>query len=239
MVMPNQLFKQPAPYFSMNQYGNNQPSQVQNAPNGQLGGGGFSLKPQYMNPNTNFGFAGSTQGQGDSNMFGGDWGMGSAPRATPIALPSVPQQLNMSGMGSAFVGPDVSGMPGGVTGAYTSSLIPGSNGTAMNQSIGGDGGGILGGFLNKKNPITGEETQGWGGPAIGIANGLSSAYFGMKNYGLQKDALNESRRQWDANYAVQKSLTNSQLEDRQRARVAVSTSGHENVADYMKKYGVK
>ena len=33
--------------------------------------------------------------------------------------------------------------------------------------------------------------------------GLASAYTGMKNYQLARDAFNEQKRQWDANYGMQ------------------------------------
>ncbi len=96
------------------------------------------------------------------------------------------------------------------------------------------------GFFNSKNPTTGAMDQGWGGQAMGIASGLMSGYLGMKQYGIAKKTLSENKRQFDANYAVQKNLTNSRLEGRQKARNAASPDGgHMSPADYVQKYGVK
>ena len=61
---------------------------------------------------------------------------------------------------------------------------------------------------------------------------------GMKQYGLAEDALKEQKRQFNINYEAQRKMTNSQLADRQRARVASNPNAYESVADYMKKWGV-
>lgn len=81
--------------------------------------------------------------------------------------------------------------------------------------------------------------QGWGGLALGVGQGLLSAYMGMKQYGLYKDQLNESKRQFGLNFDAQKRTTNAQLEDRQRARLAANPGAYESVADYMSKYGIQ
>lgn len=83
------------------------------------------------------------------------------------------------------------------------------------------------------------KAPGWGGAALGAAQGLFSGYLGMKQYGLAKEKLAESKRQFELNYGAQKSLTNSQLEDRQRARVASNAGAYQSVGDYMDKNGVK
>lgn len=64
--------------------------------------------------------------------------------------------------------------------------------------------------------------------------GLGSLYMGMKQYGLARDGFAESKRQYNQNYAAQKTLTNGQLEDRQRARVASNPGAYESVGSYMK-----
>lgn len=102
----------------------------------------------------------------------------------------------------------------------------GSIGNWMNDS----------GFLGKKLG-DGTQLQGWGGMAIGAAQGLANAYMGMKQYGLAKDTFNENKRQFELNFNSQKKLTNSRLEDRQRARVA-SNPGYQSVDEYMKKNGI-
>lgn len=76
------------------------------------------------------------------------------------------------------------------------------------------------------------DEQGWGGLAIGAAQGLGNLYLGMQQYGLAKDALANSRNQFERQYTAQRTLTNARLEDRQRARVA-SNPGYESVDSYM------
>lgn len=80
---------------------------------------------------------------------------------------------------------------------------------------------------------------GWGGLALGAAQGLGNAWMGMKQYGLAQDAFKENKRQFNINYAAQKQLTNSQLEDRQRARVASNAGAYQSVGDYMNQNGIK
>ena len=78
---------------------------------------------------------------------------------------------------------------------------------------------------------------GWGGMALGAASGIGQSMMGMKQLGLMEDQLKEQKRQFDINYAMQKKSFNSQVEDRQRARVAANPGAYESVGDYMKKYG--
>lgn len=69
-------------------------------------------------------------------------------------------------------------------------------------------------------------------------NGLSTLgglYMGMKNYGLMKKAFNQSVEQWNKNYEAQKRNYNSQIEDRQRARLAANPTGYESLSSYMNK----
>lgn len=75
--------------------------------------------------------------------------------------------------------------------------------------------------------------------AIGGLSALSNSYMGMKQYGLAKEQFAESKRQYNQNYAAQRTLTNSQLEDRQRARVASNAGAYESVGSYMNRNGVK
>lgn len=84
----------------------------------------------------------------------------------------------------------------------------------------------------------GMQQQGWGSLALGAAQGLGNAWMGMKQYGLAKDSLKENKRQFNINYEAQRKLTNSQLEDRQRARVAANPGAYQSVGDYMNKNGI-
>jgi hypothetical protein len=62
---------------------------------------------------------------------------------------------------------------------------------------------------------------------------------GMKNYGLMKDSLREGKRQFDMNWGLQRDMVNSQMEDRQRARVASNPNAYQGVDDYMSTYRVR
>ena len=84
----------------------------------------------------------------------------------------------------------------------------------------------------------GNQTNGWGGLALGVARGLGGAYMGMKQYGMAEDMLKENKRQFQLNYDAQKKTLNTQLEDRQRARVASNAGAYESVDSYMKKNGI-
>lgn len=82
------------------------------------------------------------------------------------------------------------------------------------------------------------DAPGWGGLALGAAQGLGNAFMGMKQYGLAKKTLKENKRQFQENFNAQKKTTNASLEDRQRARVAANSGGYESVGDYMNKYRI-
>lgn len=94
------------------------------------------------------------------------------------------------------------------------------------------------GFLSTRD-ANGMQTQGWGGLALGAAQGLGSLYLGMQQYNLAKDTLANSKAQFERNFAANKATTNARLEDRQRARVASNAGAYQSVGDYMDKNGVK
>lgn len=94
------------------------------------------------------------------------------------------------------------------------------------------------GFLQQRN-ADGTTSGGWGTAGLGVLQGLGSAYMGMKQYGLAKDAFAENKRQFGLNYDAQRTTTNSALEDRQRARVASNAGAYESVGNYMDRNGIK
>lgn len=85
----------------------------------------------------------------------------------------------------------------------------------------------------------GVQQQGWGGLALGAASALGNSWMGMKQYGLAKDAFKESKRQYNQNYAAQRQTINTQLEDRQRARVASNPGAYQSVGEYMDQNRIK
>lgn len=100
-------------------------------------------------------------------------------------------------------------------------------------------GGWFDGFLSKHNPMTNTTEQGWGMPALGAAQGIFNAYMGLKQYGLYKDQLAESKRQFGLNYDAQRQTTNAALEDRQIARVASNPTAYQSVGDYMAQNSIR
>jgi len=140
-------------------------------------------------------------------------------------------------------------MPG--AGGITDVLSGGGRGItsvmapSIGESAGGRGifGGLKGilsdsGFLGSTG-ADGIKTEGWGGAALGLGQGIANAYMGMKQYGLAKDQLAEGKRQFEKNYAAQQSTTNTALEDRQRARVASNPGAYQSVGAYMAQNGIK
>ena len=85
---------------------------------------------------------------------------------------------------------------------------------------------------------SGMKTDGWGSLALsGIGTGIN-AYMGMQQLGLAKDQLAESKRQYNQNWAAQQKTVNSQMADRQAARVASNPNAYESVSSYMNKNGI-
>jgi len=92
-------------------------------------------------------------------------------------------------------------------------------------------------FLGGTN-ADGSRFNGWGPTALNTFTGLANTFLGMRQYGLAKSALRENRRQFNANFDSQRTLTNSRLRDRQRARVASNPNAYESVGNYMAQNGI-
>jgi hypothetical protein len=93
-----------------------------------------------------------------------------------------------------------------------------------------------GGSIFDDGRFLGKGGAGWS--TLNAVGQLGQLYLGMKQYGLAKDHFAEGKRQFSLNHEAQKKLTNSQLEDRQRARVAANPGAYESPSAYMKQYGV-
>lgn len=84
--------------------------------------------------------------------------------------------------------------------------------------------------------LTGMGALGLGMQGLGA---LGNLWGGMKQYGLARDSLNFQKDAFNKNFENQRKTINSQLEDRQRARVSASPGGgYAPVDEYMRKYGV-
>jgi hypothetical protein len=98
-----------------------------------------------------------------------------------------------------------------------------------------DNSGVLPGY----DPNTGKQnSMGWGMPLFGVLSGLNSAYMGMKQYGLAKDALQNAKDEFGINYNTQKQILNTRMEDIQRAKRAASPNA-ESVDSYMARNRIK
>lgn len=93
---------------------------------------------------------------------------------------------------------------------------------------------LLGGKDAQGNFVNGSLPVG-----IGALSGLTSAYLGWQQFNLAKDQLAQSKKIFNLNFGAQAQSVNTQLEDRQRARVASNPTAYQSVGDYMSKNAVK
>lgn len=155
------------------------------------------------------------------------------------AVPPMYSQGEGLGTNPALTNPMVTSMPA-ASGDWMASLKNIGTPSFMQNGFTPSAGGGNTNFLGLEIPFFSTPTQqGWGGTALGAAQSLFSGYMGMKQYGMAKKELAESKRQFELNYGAQKNLTNSQLEDRQRARVASNSGAYQSVGDYMNQNGIK
>ena len=89
------------------------------------------------------------------------------------------------------------------------------------------------GFLGDRN------NQGWGGLALGAAQGAAGMLLGLQQYNLAKETLANNKAQFERNFAAQRTTLNANMEDRQRARVASNAGAYQSVGDYMAQNGVR
>lgn len=132
------------------------------------------------------------------------------------------QQMPTMG-GTAQVGSVAGKVAATTPGSWLSSLF-GDNGMFTRNSMFGG-----------TDTVSGVRTMGWAPTALGAGQAILGAYQGNKALGMAEDQLKEGKRQFNLNYNAQKQTTNTQLEDRQRARVAASPGAYESVDSYMTK----
>lgn len=150
---------------------------------------------------------------------------------------NIPQLNGTPGYGMPSL--DVPAANGGITSfggpAYSAAEISGGVGTANTPFWESD---FWKGAFGSTD-AQGVKTNGWAGSALGLLQGGLGAFMGMKQYGLAKDALAQSKKQFNLNYAAQKQTTNAALEDRQRARNASNPGAYQGTDEYMAQYGIK
>ncbi|AXC36453.1 hypothetical protein HOT57_gp09 [Pseudomonas phage phCDa] len=118
-----------------------------------------------------------------------------------------------------------------------------SFGTQMGNVIGGAPAASPGLFSRQSlfggtDPNTGITTGGWAPVALGAGQAVFGALQGNKATKLAENQFKESVRQFDLNFNAQRKSINTELEDRQRARVASNSSAYESVDSYLKKNAV-
>lgn len=120
--------------------------------------------------------------------------------------------------------------PASAPGTLFSNLF--GNGGGAQAGGGGlfSGQSMFGGF----DASTGMRSNGWVPGALGIGQALLGAFQGRQAMSLAQDQFKEARRQFDLNFNAQRQTINTQLEDRQRARVAAGAPGaYEGVDSYL------
>lgn len=109
------------------------------------------------------------------------------------------------------------------------------------DTSGWDLGGFLGSLIGTQNKETGQFQAGAGLYGLQALSGLTGAWTGMEQLDLAKDQFAFQKDAWNQQFDAQRKMTNSQLEDRQRAREswngAFKTTATPT-AEYMQKYGV-
>lgn len=98
-----------------------------------------------------------------------------------------------------------------------------------------------------------QQFQQWNQNQLGVDQGLNfndvmagiqaisqgiGAYTGLRQLSLAKDSFNFNKDVTETNLANQAKLTNAQLEDRQRARIASNPNAYQSLSEYMDKNAV-
>lgn len=100
------------------------------------------------------------------------------------------------------------------------------------------------GFFGKKSLLGGTDdkgvtTKGWAPVALGIGQAIMGGIQGRQAMQLAQDQFKESKRQFNLNYGAQRQSINTDLEDRQRARVAANPGAYQSVSEYMNQNRIK
>lgn len=129
----------------------------------------------------------------------------------------------------------------GAPGFLAANIGVGAGGpTIANQSSGGLFNSIFSrnSMFGGTDPVTGAVSGGWVSPLASLGGAIFSGIQGQKQLKLAQDQFKEGKRQFNLNYEAQRKTTNTQLEDRQRARVASNAGAYESVDSYLKRNSV-
>lgn len=159
-------------------------------------------------------------------------GQPAAPVAAPQILPNYVQARPSVLTGAMAPGPSMQeSLLANMTpwDRFTSSLGETADRTVLNSDW----------WFGSQDKTTGVTKNGAFMPMLQAAQGLMNGYMGMKQYNLYKDQFRSQKDQFERNWSAQKSTVNSQLEDRQRARVASNPGAYQSVGAYMAQNGIK
>lgn len=101
------------------------------------------------------------------------------------------------------------------------------------------------GFLGKNSVLGGVDTKsgmktaGWAPLALGLGQAIYGGIQGQRTQKLAENQFKEGKRQFDLNYNAQRDTINTNLEDRQRARVASNPGAYQSVSEYLDKNRIK
>ena len=119
------------------------------------------------------------------------------------------------------------------------------SGLNFGKNIPGAGGGNTPGFnwqsllFGGTDGATGDVSKGALPVGLGLLKGFGDSYLGMKQLDLAKDQFDFQKDAFNANFGNAASLTNTQLADRQRARVSANPTAYQSVGDYLKENQVR
>lgn len=120
-----------------------------------------------------------------------------------------------------------------------------SNSTALGGSGVSQPQGTSPGFMDNLLGFTDENNvqhNGWGVPAMQGLGGLAQSWLGFQNLNLAKDQFNFQKDSFLQQYDQQANMLNTQMEDRQRARLngrSAENTGYKSIGDYMTDHGAK
>lgn len=120
----------------------------------------------------------------------------------------------------------------------------GNSTTAGMQPAGGGMFSSLSDLFSKNSMFGGTDekgvtTKGWAPLALGAGQAILGGIQGLQAQKLAQSQFKEGVRQFDLNYGAQRQSMNTQLEDRQRARVASNPGAYESVSSYLDKNRIK
>ena len=118
------------------------------------------------------------------------------------------------------------GMPTGITSNQVNSIMGQDPGWFSRQ-----------GFFGGKDSF-GNTSMGWGPALFGMGKSIFDGWMGLQQLDLVKDNLDFQKDAFSKQFENQRTLTNSELRDRQAARVASNPTAYQSVDDYMKANGV-